>query len=51
MCFGVVGGAVVGSCINNIGICMCFGISIGMCLGMAVGSAIKKDNSGVRIDI
>ena len=38
-------GAVVGSCINNIGICMCFGICIGMCLGMVIGSAIKKDDS------
>ena len=45
MCFRVAGGAVVGSCINNIGICMCFGICIGICLGMAIGSAIKKDDS------
>jgi len=45
MCFGVAVGAVVGSCINNIGICMCFGISIGMSLGMAIGSGIKKKDN------
>ena len=42
MCFEVAIGTVVGSLINDVGICMCFGVSIGMCLGMDIGSMIKK---------
>ena len=36
-------GTMIGFAINSIGICMCFGVSIGMCIGMAIGSSIKKD--------
>ena len=43
MCFGVAIGTAIGFTINNIGICMCFGLSIGMSIGMAIGSSIKKD--------
>lgn len=48
MCFGLTGGIVVGSFINNIGVCLCFGLGIGMCFGMAIGSSIKKDKKNKK---
>ena len=37
-------GVVVGIFLDNVPICMTFGIAIGMTVGMGVGSLIKKDN-------
>lgn len=46
MCLGVGVGSVLGLITKgNIGLYMCFGISIGMGIGTAIGSAIKKDSN------
>ena len=42
MCFGVAIGIAIGSFLNNIPICMCFGIGLGMCVGMGIGACIKS---------
>ena len=36
-------GMSIGMFINNIPICICFGISIGLCVGLGIGSLIKKN--------
>ncbi len=43
MCLGMSIGTVVGIFVDNVSICMCFGISVGLCIGMGVGFLIEKD--------